>query len=287
MIKLLLSITIVFWNVENCFDYRAQTDNPSEVAFSSGGRNHWTKSRFYRKTRGIAKVLLQMSDSNLDPPDIICLSEVENIFVTRMLIAQSGLKKYGFKCIQFDSPDPRGIDCAILYRPEKTGVPKARPVPVIDPSGDTLRTRDILLAEFDSLTVAVCHFPSKLGSASRRGCAMAALEELALAPRSGGFVAVGDFNAPAAELPAPSDLEESAAGGVMPGTIKFQGQWDTIDRCMHSPGLTVRTVIPDIPCLSTPDKKYGGVKPLRTYSGPRYIGGLSDHYPIICYICFP
>ncbi|MDZ7776740.1 MAG: hypothetical protein U5L09_14620 [Bacteroidales bacterium] len=28
------------------------------------------------------------------------------------------------------------------------------------------------------------------------------------------------------------------------------------------------------------DERYGGTKPFRTYSGPRYIGGYSDHLPV-------
>ena len=36
-----------------------------------------------------------------------------------------------------------------------------------------------------------------------------------------------------------------------------------------------------VPFLMTYEKKYPGLKPLRTYSGPRYIGGVSDHCPII------
>ena len=35
------------------------------------------------------------------------------------------------------------------------------------------------------------------------------------------------------------------------------------------------------PFLMTYEKKYPGMKPLRTYSGPRYIGGVSDHCPIV------
>jgi hypothetical protein len=36
-----------------------------------------------------------------------------------------------------------------------------------------------------------------------------------------------------------------------------------------------------IPFLMTYEKKYPGLKPLRTYSGPRYVGGVSDHCPIV------
>ena len=39
--------------------------------------------------------------------------------------------------------------------------------------------------------------------------------------------------------------------------------------------------IVQVPFLMTYDKKYPGVKPLRTYSGPRYVGGVSDHCPIV------
>ena len=39
-----------------------------------------------------------------------------------------------------------------------------------------------------------------------------------------------------------------------------------------------------IPFLMTYDKRYPGEKPLRTYSGPRYIGGVSDHCPIVIVI---
>ena len=34
------------------------------------------------------------------------------------------------------------------------------------------------------------------------------------------------------------------------------------------------------PFLRAPDRAHGGWKPLRTYTGPRYNGGLSDHCPI-------
>ena len=32
--------------------------------------------------------------------------------------------------------------------------------------------------------------------------------------------------------------------------------------------------------MMVPDEKYGGVKNNRTYLGPRYLGGFSDHLPI-------
>ena len=67
------------------------------------------------------------------------------------------------------------------------------------------------------------------------------------------------------------------------GTIRYQGKWDLIDMFMVSEDIAscTRMDILEIPFLMTYEKKYPGVKPLRTYSGPRYIGGVSDHCPIV------
>ena len=42
-----------------------------------------------------------------------------------------------------------------------------------------------------------------------------------------------------------------------------------------------RMSILHVPFLTVRDTMYGGEKPYRTYSGPRYIGGVSDHCPIL------
>ena len=42
-----------------------------------------------------------------------------------------------------------------------------------------------------------------------------------------------------------------------------------------------------IPFLMTPDTGHAGLKPLRTYSGPRYLGGVSDHCPIWGTVVWP
>jgi len=36
-----------------------------------------------------------------------------------------------------------------------------------------------------------------------------------------------------------------------------------------------------LPPLITRDDLYGGVKPKRTYEGYHYLGGLSDHLPLV------
>jgi hypothetical protein len=40
------------------------------------------------------------------------------------------------------------------------------------------------------------------------------------------------------------------------------------------------TIIFDASFLLKPDEKFGGVKTFRTYLGPKYLSGFSDHLPI-------
>jgi hypothetical protein len=67
------------------------------------------------------------------------------------------------------------------------------------------------------------------------------------------------------------------------GTIRYEGKWDLIDMFLvsHDMDKDTRMEICRIPFLMTREKKHPGVKPLRTYSGPRYNGGVSDHCPIV------
>ena len=74
------------------------------------------------------------------------------------------------------------------------------------------------------------------------------------------------------------------------GTIKYQGEWSIFDQFIISgnllSGLTgISTTLNDVhifraPFLTEKDEKNFGVKLKRTYAGPRYIGGFSDHLPV-------
>ena len=298
---------IAFWNVENYFD--SVEDYPGDP-FTPGGRYRWTPSRFGAKTRGIAKVILALADSLGDPPSVVGLCEVENAGCLKALVRMPALRKYGYRYVHYDSPDPRGIDCALLWRAsgESFGrLRSSRSIPLRDSLGAVIPTRTLLMVEFDSLSVVVCHLPSKRGGSSeaarRRLLALRALSALcdSLASSEKGeflgvnpavhrpIVVVGDFNdtrsaqsdsimAPMRELTPNTDV---SALPTAPGTIKFQGVWEHIDRAFVSPALEAELAVAAPPFLQEPDKKYGGVKPRRTFSGPRYLGGLSDHYPII------
>lgn len=287
-------IRIMFWNLENFFDYMDGGSGESDSEFSSRGPRHWTKARFLAKCDAVAKTLLWLGDTYGRLPDIFAVAEVENRSVLRRLLEETALKKTDYKIVHYDSPDPRGIDCALLYRSSMMELLSSSPCRVTAPG---LATRDILLSLFrtaagDSLAVMVNHHPSKYGDDTdwRREVAVNRLRFLSDSLEVEGWrsrVAVGDFNdTPDNPLfnrlvPSLSLCRYDASGSR--GSIRFNGEWQLIDLCLVSDELLARSCFKAVPVpfLTARDATHSGDKPLRTYSGPRWLGGVSDHLPIL------
>ena len=291
---------VVFWNLENFFDYVDGGEGESDREWSSTGSRRWTKTRFYTKCDAIAKTMFWIGEKYGRMPDVIGVAEVENSGVLYKLLSSSLLRKYDYKVVHYDSHDRRGIDVALLYRSSVyRKVSSSVTVPEYD--AQKLSTRDILQVCLESvdgerMNVLVNHHPSKYGgsqaSESRRDAAMTAMrnlcDSLALADSGIPVIAMGDFN------DTPDGDQFRMLDGVLvnkadslfragQGTIRFEGKWDLIDMFMVSGSISEKSAmeILQVPFLMTYEKKYPGLKPLRTYSGPRYIGGVSDHCPIV------
>jgi hypothetical protein len=86
------------------------------------------------------------------------------------------------------------------------------------------------------------------------------------------------------------DLTGLLKSGYPGGTYKYRGSWNLLDHMVISGslmdttrGLYVRTS--DMHVFATSkileeDKEYMGERPFRTYLGPYYHGGYSDHLPV-------
>ena len=290
---------LMFWNVENFFDYVDSGTGESDKEFSSFGGRRWSRRKFYAKCDAIAKSIFWAGEECGRMPDAIGFAEVENKGVLYKLLNSTLLRKYDYRIVHFDSGDRRGIDVALLYREsvfEKVSVSLKVP----EENGRKITTRDILQVCLKSgmgqnINLIVNHHPSKFGgagaSAARRDAAMLALRQMCdslVAVGEPHIVAMGDFN------DNPDGEQFDMLDGILAnmsdslhaqgiGTIRYEGRWDLIDMFLVSPKLArcSRMDILQIPFLMTYEKKYPGFKPLRTYSGPRYIGGVSDHCPII------
>lgn len=106
-------------------------------------------------------------------------------------------------------------------------------------------------------------------------------------------VAMGDFNEQRATLEPLMVPFEPCVALNGEGSIKFHGEWETIDhffvlrdsagisRRGMRPGWRLSSYLFDAPFLLEPDRTYLGVKPFRTFIGPKYNGGVSDHLPIV------
>ena len=297
------SLLVIFWNLENFFDWRDQGTGESDCEFSSRGSRSWTKSRFYSKCNTISKSVFCLSDKYGKMPDAVGLCEIENKGVLKRLLSSTLLRKYDYDIIHFDSRDRRGIDVAILYRKSTFQLlSTSLKTPVYN--GVEMSTRDMLHAQMrcipygDTLDFIVCHHPSKYGgselSQGRRYSAMESLAELCDSIRSDKQIVMGDFNdIPSAEqfdIVAGKLVNKAESFSIRgEGTIRYKGKWDMIDMFMVSPLLDRYSTmeIGYIPFLMIYDKSYPGEKPLRTYSGPKYLGGVSDHCPIILKILLP
>ena len=292
------TLRVLFWNLENFFDHKNDSLSTSDEEFSSRGARHWTKKRFQAKCNAVAKGILWAGSQDGGLPDVIGLAEVENAFVLQRLLETTALRKLDYCVIHFDSPDPRGIDVALLYRRSRLSPVYFKPCHLYAPDSTVMATRDILLARFQSsegrdIAFLVNHHPSKYGglesSEPRRRIAVERLRFLAdslLAIGIHDIVAMGDFNDTPAN-PVYQLLEPTLKNLAAPlhqkglGTIKYDGVWELIDLFFVSKALKASEMrILQIPFLMTKDSGHAGTKPLRTYSGPRYLGGVSDHCPI-------
>ena len=344
------TLSVMFWNVENFFDWRNDSTTVSDLEFSPAGERHWTWKRFQAKANAFAKALFWAEGETGRLPDIVGLEEVENAFVLRQVLQRTALRKTDYKYVHYDSPDRRGIDVALLYRPSRLELLDSSPCHLYD-ADTVMATRDILLCIFrrkpqgatpvspgiptvipgltgnlsdrSTFAVLVNHHPSKYGGAAesepRRRIAVERLRFLADSLAAIGIdriIAGGDFNDtpdnPVFRLlePAlvPTHLDLHRRGR---GTIKYDGKWDLIDHVYVSPGWiimppagpeptsgrpestapssssTPRMRILRIPFLLTRDNVHSGEKPLRTYTGPRHTGGVSDHLPVMVEVELP
>ena len=295
-------MNVVFWNMENFFDYKDGGGGESDNEFSSFGVRRWTKKKFHAKCCSVAKAIYWLADRYGCIPDVIGMAEIENSNVLFRLLKDTALKKTDYAFVHFDSRDRRGIDVALLYRKSVMSPESVTRKPLVTEEGDSLDTRDILHVRMElkstvsDIDFIVNHHPSKFGGAKesegRRKVAMNTLkvlcDSLVDSRPDVRIIAMGDFNdTPDSE---PFELiDGTLVNKAFPlyekclGTIRYEGKWELIDMFLVSPEMDACTgmEVCRIPFLMTWEKKHPGEKPFRTYSGPRYIGGVSDHCPVV------
>ena len=308
---------VMEYNVENLFDC-VDDSVKNDEEFLPNSLRWWHYGRYRDKLSRISKVIVAVGGEQV--PDLVALCEVENEKVIKDLTHYSPLKVLGYRYVVTESPDERGIDVALLYQPGRFRCLSYRSIRIPQKEGYR-STRDILhvsglVQTGDTLDLFICHFPSRRSRSSNRfrlqvASVLKSEADSLLNLRKNPFVMImGDFNdepdSPALREVLDANVPEgevvpgrfyNLSTKCKPGTYRYQGEWNTLDQFIVSgafllPGSTLsisssHAQIGDFLFLLEEDVKFGGYKPFRTYIGPRYRGGYSDHLPVWIDVFFP
>lgn len=286
---------VVWYNVENVFDTKHDSLK-NDFDFLPDGSYRWTPWRYWKKLDNIARLIAAVAEQD-GWPMLVGMCEVENDTVLRDLTLRSPLRAAKYQYVHHEGPDLRGVDVCLLYQPEHFHLLGSEAIRVPSVEQGLRPTRDILHAwgrvpRTDSmLHVFVLHFPSRAGgnkaSTQNRMLAAQTLCE-ALDKLQGQCVLVmGDFNAEPKDPIFQPILQRLVS--LVPqrrkelkkaqGSYYYQGLWGYIDHMLISPSLQsvceTYVHVAKFPFLLTEKGT-----PWRTFQGPVYKGGYSDHLPL-------
>lgn len=298
-----------FYNVENLF-----LPDPSprhKLDPTNSGLRNWDERKYKNKLFKIAHVFQLMQEKNGMLPFIIGLSEVSGRKVLEDLVQLSPFNsEYGI--VHYNSMDERKVDVAMLYDKKK--------VEIVDSEAITFffeienknteyydTTRDVLYSklkyENEIIHVFIAHLPSKREKDVNKPKRIFILNEiqrriLNIVNVGGNVILCGDFN----ENPDDENLEkilyDNSHGKVLNNPFQqlfSSGNYSTFH---YKSGLLFDQIILSESFfkednmlsfqsaevfrsekISSRDKRFEG-RPFRTYSGTRYLGGYSDHFPV-------
>jgi endonuclease/exonuclease/phosphatase family metal-dependent hydrolase len=306
--------SIMFYNTENFFDIY---DDPAkgDNDFLPTSKRHWNKEKYLNKINNLSKVILS---TGIEPPIIVGFAEVENLAVLQDLTQKTPLVKFKYKIIHHESPDPRGIDAALIYRSDIFKILSEAFIKVKSTKSVDVQTREIVyvngIYQQDTLHFFINHWPSRRGGLSKSAPKRALVAKLLLAKidsinnkqPNAKVIVMGDFN----DEPDDKSIKEILVKGSekatnklvnlseswlkdisWKGTYKFKGHWGIFDQIIvtqallsskkgeHSIPENAKIYYQDF--LLTDETKNNGKTPFKTYNGFKYAGGFSDHLPVL------
>lgn len=310
---------IAFYNLENLFD-TLDTPDVLDEEFTPEGPNKWTGKRYMEKLDNMALAISRIGEEDgwSGGPAVMGVSEIENRSVLEDLAAHPLLKASNYQVVHFDSPDRRGVDVGLMYRPRFFRVTAATSPELVltDDQGERIYTRDQLVVSgfFDGepMHFIVGHWPSRSGgeltTRPRRNAAAALARKqvdslLAIDAQAKIFV-MGDLNDdPSNEslrkilraAPKVSKMKEGDLFNTMYplykkgiGSLNYRDGLNLFDQIVVSHALTGKDFsaykfriarVFNSTFLMQKDGQYKGY-PLRSFVGTVWQGGYSDHFPV-------
>ncbi len=115
--KKIAAYAVGFYNLENLFD-TIHTAGKNDYDFLPNGSYKWNTLKYTSKLKNMSRVLSELGTDRVKAgAAIIGVSEVENRAVLEDLLKQESLRNRGFRILHVESPDRRGVDCAMFYNP--------------------------------------------------------------------------------------------------------------------------------------------------------------------------
>lgn len=303
-----------FYNVENLFD-TIDDKYTIDEQFLPDSEKEWNSEKYNEKQENLSKVIAAF-DNEL--PLFLGFAEIENKGVLEDLIGQKKLQRGNYGIVHAESPDKRGIDVGMIYRKDYMRILSSESMEVSLKSDPDFATRDILyiqgeLKGNDKVHIFLNHWSSRRGGEKetehKRVRAASVLrdkvDEVLDENSMAKIIILGDFN----DHPTNKSIYVTLGAKGTPdfqngqlfnmayklhkekkGTYNYKGDWGMLDQMIVSEGLYSaesgvkvaydQCLVLQKEWMMYTDKKYGDQKPSRSYGGPNYYGGYSDHLPI-------
>lgn len=300
--------TVAFYNLENLFD----TENDPKTLdddFTPGTQMDWSEKRYNSKLKKLGRIISQIGyDETTHSPILLGVAEVENEKVLKGLVDSKFLKSKNYGYVHFDSPDERGIDTALFFRRDYFEVLHKEAITLLVSNQEDIRdfTRDILYVkgkiENEVVHILINHWPSR-----REGAEITNHKRIAAAMKNREIISKINSENPNAKIIVMGDLNDDPASESAKtlsgtelyntmellltkysGSLNYQQSWNLFDQIVISNNFLQQHKnsfqFEKAKIFNSNDlKEYSGKfkgNPFRTYAGPHYLGGLSDHFPV-------
>jgi len=299
-----------FYNMDNFFD-PYHDEGKQDIDFTPDGKFRWDESMYQMKVHNMARVIAAMGTNMKQYPALLGVCEVENKTVLGDLVGDSQIMDAGLSYVICEGDTKDGLDVALIYRKDAFKVESSRLDESILVVNGKLGGKPTI--------VFVAHYPvdGYKSTDQRRADLSARIHTLSTeaekANPSVKIIVMADFNCnPQTEcimegLHAKTQPFEAKAGELYNpfyevyrngyGTIAIKGELLLVDGILLNSNLkpvvvirNTRHISQDIcelygrvfqqPFMAVQEGFDAGI-PLRSFTPAGFIGGYSDHFPVL------
>ena len=311
-----MATNIVFYNLDNLYD-TLDDPNTDDDEYTPAGSKRWTPDKYRKKLSNLADVIASIAEMKGGFPAVIGVAEIENDTVLNDLVSQRRIADVGYKFVHYESNDARGVDVAFLYRPALFELMESAPVKPVLRSGREYIGRDMLyvrgLLKGEMFCFYVCHFLSRRKGVGvsdgfrRAGAETVYNHSREIVKKYPGIkiIVMGDMN----DRPCDASLTEKLRAKKKISEVGendfYNPFWDLMDAgqgsslhyrkwTLYDNIIVSRNLVRDCKGLKLTqmEDKHNAIIfrrkfmlrrafPFGTYRGYKFIGGYSDHLPIV------